>query len=353
MDLDAIYQLSSYHSLTSIVAFSLEKVMHLPHEFDQAKKKAIRKLALFDIEREKVFQSLNSEKIWFLPLKGIILKDYYPQYGMREMADNDLLCDAERMGDIKRIMINSGFACENFGKGIHDIYVKSPVAFEMHNTLFDKKETKHLYEYYKDVKSKLIKVTRNSFEYHFTNEDFYIFLLAHEYKHYILGGTGLKSLIDTYVFLERWNDELNWPYIDEELQKLNIREFEMMNRNLSNAVFSGKQLTETEKESLLYFVTSGSYGTTEGYWQTYMSEKLADDSSKEKRKYIHNRIFVNGEELESKYPFFYKHKILLPTLYLRRLFSAVFIHPKRVLQEIKELKIYSNDRKRSIHNNRN
>ncbi len=41
MDLHNVYQLASLHFLAVAAAFALEQVMELPHEFDQAKKKAI------------------------------------------------------------------------------------------------------------------------------------------------------------------------------------------------------------------------------------------------------------------------------------------------------------------------
>ena len=37
---------------------------------------------------------------------------------------------------------------------------------------------------------------------HFTDEDFYVFIVAHEYKHFAdLGGTGIRNLVDRYVYL--------------------------------------------------------------------------------------------------------------------------------------------------------
>ena len=59
MDLEAVYYLAQFHSLTSAAAFALEKVTELPRAFDQAKKKAIHKLSHFDIERIKILAALE------------------------------------------------------------------------------------------------------------------------------------------------------------------------------------------------------------------------------------------------------------------------------------------------------
>ena len=151
MDLDAAYRLASFHSVISLTAFALEETIDLPTVFEQAKKKAIRKVALFDIERSRVYAQLSKEKIWHMSLKGIILKDYYPKFGMREMSDNDILCDDSRMEDVKRIMESLGFQCTVYEERVDDTYTKSPLVFEMHRFLFDKRESEVFYSYYKDL----------------------------------------------------------------------------------------------------------------------------------------------------------------------------------------------------------
>ena len=77
--------------------------------------------------------------------------------------------------------------------------------------------------------------------YHFTPEDFYVYLVAHEYKHYVRGGTGLRSLLDVYVFLRRMGDSLDRDYIRRETDKLNITEFETQTeRSLSGSLTAGR-----------------------------------------------------------------------------------------------------------------
>lgn len=209
MQLELIYRWAQLHSVIALTAFALEKVIELPENFEQAKKKSIRRLALFDIERGRIYAQLNKEKIWHMSLKGIILKEYYPAFGLREMSDNDILCDADRMDDIKRIMEALGFQCTVYGERVDDTYVKALVSFEMHRNLFDERESALFHTYYKDIKSRLLPDEKADYEYSFTPEDFYLYMIAHEYKHYILGGTGLRSLLDIYVYLKQWKDKLD------------------------------------------------------------------------------------------------------------------------------------------------
>lgn len=305
MVLDAVYRLASFHSVAALTAFALEEVIELPESFEQAKKKAIRKIALFDIERSLIYTQLDKEKIWHMSLKGIILKDYYPKFGMREMSDNDILCDYGRMEDVRRIMESFGFQCTLYEERVDDAYTESPLVFEMHRFLFDERESDAFYLYYKDIKEKLLQDDKNEYEYHFTPEDFYIYMVTHEYKHYILGGTGLRSLLDIYVYLKRWNNDLDWQYIIRELERLNIKEYEQKARTIANAVFSGAPISETEKEELMYYVYSGTFGTSEHALTNRIAKDLTgDDSEQSKRKYLKTRLFLSREAIKNQYPFF-------------------------------------------------
>ena len=88
-------------------------------------------------------------------------------------------------------------------------------------------------------------------------------MIAHEYKHYNLGGTGLRSLLDTYVFL--LSNDLDMKYVGAETEKLGITTYDRVNRRLAQKLFSkdGRQLTEEEEKMLDYIISSGTYGTFE------------------------------------------------------------------------------------------
>ena len=102
----------------------------------------------------------------------------------------------------------------------------------MHNALFGEYHKSELFNYYRSVKDRLIKDPDNNFGYHFSANDLYIYITAHEYKHYSRGGTGIRSLLDTYVIWQKLGDELNEDYIKAECTKLDISEFEQTNAGI-------------------------------------------------------------------------------------------------------------------------
>lgn len=213
--------------------------------------------------------------------------------------------------------------------------IKKPVLnFEMHWILFGTAFDRTIAAYYSNVKEWLIKDPENQFGWHFTTEDFYVFILAHAYKHYSNRGTGLRSLLDVYVILKEIS--LDMEKIPAELEKLGISEFESQFRSLSLDLFSGKELTENEMEMFAYIVSSGTYGTVQNNVVNSINKVGGGKSGK--RRYIFNRIFPTMEQIENGNPFFYQHKILLPFLLPYRLLRGVFKRRDSLIAELKTLK---------------
>ena len=335
IDFDALFKVCQSHILTACVAYALESVDIHNHNFTQEKEKSIRKNIIMDANRKEILERLEQEHIWYMPLKGSVLKDWYPKLGMRQMSDNDILCDISERKHIKQIMLDMGFTCKHYNSGNHDSYFKPPVSnFEMHSQLFSITHIGKLYEYYENVKARLIHDEDNEYGWHFKMEDFYIYIIAHQYKHYSYGGTGVRSFLDIYVFLKKFNNTLDWNYIHEELQKLEITSYEQQCRELAMKVFEEKYLTQKEKENLDYYIFSGTYGNMKNYLD-YRFEKVSGGS---KAKYIFRRFFPTMDEIKVGWKFFYRHKWLIPVLWVYRPIRAVITNGKKIRKEWQYLK---------------
>lgn len=346
MDLSAVYMLASAHSLCSAAACALESAGVADNRFVQARAKAMRKAVLFEAERQRVYAMLEKHRIWYLPLKGAVLQADYPVFGMREMADTDILCDPDRMADVRSIMEALGFICTHYGVTNQDVYEKAPsISFEMHRCLFEIEKTEDLYHYFLDIKKDLIPVEGKEYAFRMSPEDSYLYMLAHEYKHYARGGTGLRSLLDVYVFLLAHEKELHKDLTAEKLREVGLADFERMNRELSKKIFSGEEPDVSDMERLGYFLSSGTYGNTQQKRDNLIANSLRDDDTKSsKLKYIGKRVFPSEYELRTQYPFYYRHKAFLPILWTRRFFRGVFVHPKTVFSELKEIIKYKKDK---------
>lgn len=161
------------------------------------------------------------------------------------------------------------------------------------------------------------------YEKHLSPEDFYLHVIAHDYKHYSWGGTGLRPLMDTWVYLQKVT--LDMDYVTAEAEKMGMAEFEAANRSLALHVFSGAELTEAERERMDHILSSGVYGSTVHHMENmvakcrygklgYALERFSVPVSKKNKSYA---------DYARQYPFFYKYKIFLPLLPFYRTFRSM------------------------------
>lgn len=172
MDLQAVWKWSKYHMLGALVYDAIEPALKVDQTFAaeypqllaawrEKRDKALRKNMLLDAARKQLFRYMEAEGIWYMPLKGSIIKDLYKTPGMREMSDNDILFDPVYSQKIRSYMEEHGYQTEAYGVGAHDTYLKEPVYnFEMHRVLFSEKPGAEWNQYYQDVKDRLIKIGR-------------------------------------------------------------------------------------------------------------------------------------------------------------------------------------------------
>lgn len=341
MNMEDVYQISVYHTLSAMTYMVLEKGQDILEgevfkNWKKEKDKAIRKNILLDRERERIFAFMEEQGIWHMPLKGIILKEMYPAFGMRQMADNDILYDSNFQKPLCIWMKEQGYKVISCGRGNHDVYEKKPVYnYEMHTALYGGEHNPVWMTYYENIKEKLIADKKKKYSFHFTDEDFYIYIITHIYKHFAGSGTGIRSLLDVYIYLQAKEEIMNWDYINEELKKVQVSDFEGKVRHLSQKVFSKElqKLTKKEEELLKYFLYSGTYGTLENHVQHRLDQFETD-----KKGYIIKRLVPDEEFYKNYVPFVYQHKWSRPFFIIFRLVRGLFRKDRRIMKEIKALK---------------
>lgn len=363
MDISGVMKEASRHSMNGIVYLSVKKYLECTPNTDgwidtetlekwkNSYTKIIKKTIFFDMEREKLLSFFEQNGIWYLPLKGIILQNFYPQLGMRQMADNDILFDGNYRPELKKYMLENGFkGGEGVGRieaACHDTYLKAPFFnFEMHYSLHPATEKGiMLRNYYDNIKDRLIKDDNNSYGYHMSDEDFYIYITTHAYKHYSHAGNGVRAFMDFYVYLLKKQNEMDFSYIESELTRLGMADFEKMMRALAFKLFSEPnhknllKFTAAEADFLAYHIHSGVYGTTGNAMKIKLDEisKGGKITFGVKFKYFMHRLIPGNDCYMMRYPLAYKHKILIPFVIIARFIQAVFTKPVALLKEIKAL----------------
>lgn len=357
MDLAALYRYARRHTLAAITYDALEllassigeglralakddTVVSVLTKWKETRDKALRKNLMLDAARKKLFQYMDAEHIWHMPLKGAILKELYPRQEMRQMADNDILFDAEYEAAVKDYFVREGYEVISYAKGNHDVYDKEPVYnFEMHTSLFGEAHNEVWAEYYKDIQSKLNK-SDHHFQYSFTDEDFYIYFIVHAFKHFDGCGTGIRYFVDSYVYQNAKN--LNRSYIERELDKLGVLAFEKTFRSVSMKIF-GKgedvsQLSEEEYRMLCDSMFAGTYGNLQSGVEKKLHKMQGNEdkiTNRTKMKYYMSRLFPPMSFIKAYHPLVYRIKIIIPLFIVFRMVRGVLINGEKLMKEAK------------------
>ena len=372
VSINDIYSSAVRHSLDSLVTTALEAAGFSSQKATEKKLLSIRKAMLFDTARAEILTRLEERGIKYLPLKGIILKDLYPSVGLRQMSDNDILFDKEYREDVRDIMVELGYAVKLYGRSNQDVYMKEPVLnFEMHVALSPDDYSKTFMDYFSSAFERAVSDGVSKFGYKMTDEDFYVFMKAHEYKHYTIHGTGLRSLVDVYVYHKAKGAMLDYNYIEAECKKLgagdheaiNLSDYEKITRDLAIRIFEPdvakalvesdrgvceSPISEDEKAFLYTFLDSATYGTAERSISNLLGRKKRKDnisSEQAKRRFFLRFLFPDMDYYRSRCPDIDKKKHLIPVIWLKRSFAAIFKRPRGSYQYICQiLKAKTNDK---------
>lgn len=357
MNFSKLYRMAKLHSMQAIVYLSLasanEKYADLNIDPDLLSRwkrdyqEIVKRLVMLDLERESLYAFLESEGAWHMGLKGIVLSHYYPALGMRQMTDNDVLVDPAFAKKIRAYFENRGYRVLSYGSHCHDVYVKGPLTFEIHRMLAeDADKMKVAHQYYKDVKRILIP-EEGKMLMRFTSEDFYVYYIFHAYKHFAHAGCGLRTLMDMYVYTSR-EKGMNGEYIGSQLKILGTSEYERPSHRLAELLFgcnaeeiySADLLTDEERELLLYYISSGTFGTAERVIDNKLSDMAdgAEITLGTKIKYVLERLFPKYEFYKTSYPVASKFIVTIPFLWIMRVFRS-FSKGRRISKELRQLNV--------------
>lgn len=350
--LEELLEFCRFHTVTAIVAMGLEALWkesppecgELRSQWTQARDQSIRKNLLFNTERQAILGHLESLHCWHMPLKGSVLQYDYPKFGMRQMTDNDILVDPSKRQEIHGFMMERGYTAGFYLQNEVDTYQKPPVYnFEIHMMLFSKAEGEGLERYYRDIRDRAVKDPDNGWGYHLTNEDFYVYMIAHAHKHFVGGGVGIRNLLDVQVFLQKHGQDMDWDYVNRELKKLEVLSFEQMCRTLCCKLLDGDpakaELTEAEQQALACFFTSGTFGTAQMQYASQF-RRLQKDGGRitwgTKLKYILRRLVPTKEALRIDYPDIVEKPWKIPFILLWRPIRML-LHPVKTIRELRRI----------------
>lgn len=338
-----LYDLAKYHQVEELAFFSIEKLDKKPEGEDASLwRGGHERNEVIDVlqrEEAKLIIDASSKKgIGILPLKGYIFKTLYPKTILREMGDLDFLIEPGKTDEMDDIMKSLSYVADDVGlEDSHDVYKKDPyLVVENHRRLLPPTEENHWHT--DDIWNRLESDEENEKLKSMTWTDFYLYHLLHFEKHYSMGGSGIRGIVDQYYALRTLKDKIDWTFVKEILPKMNYVEFEKMATELADALFGEGEMTEELEKSKDFIMNSGTYGTLEEYQRFEFENYKENYGIKTKKGYFFRRMFMERERMEFIYPRLKKHGWLLPFYWIHRLFKSIFTKRNKVKSEIKGIK---------------
>ena len=252
---------------------------------------------------EKIMKSFDESKIEYVPLKGIVAKDYYPNKFMRQMSDIDILIhEKDYENKIKPIMKEMNFT-EGHRTDYEIHWIKGNSNIEFHDKLIPN-YNKDFYQVIGDGWEWIKK--HSNFEYSF----------LHFAKHYRDSGIGIGHFVDL---------ELLWENAD--LEVFNLGKFSSNIRKTLDCWFGDVEFSDIELFITNKIFESGQFGKKEVHLSSSNIKKLKNSGGNvkvAKTKDLFLLIFPTWQSWIERNPLLRKLPFLLPFFWIARLVSSPF-----------------------------
>lgn len=329
-ELKDLYRLSKFHDLAHLVGNALiQKDLirnaEIRQRFEKQVMTAVYRYERTNYELQRLCDTLNEAKIPFIPLKGSVIRNCYPEPWMRTSCDIDILVREQDLETAAQAIGEKlGYRYES--RNYHDISLKSEsgVHLELHFSLKENEENidgllSDCWQY---------AFVHRAYEYSFTPEFFLFHQFAHASYHFLHGGCGVRILLDICI-LERFLP-CDRAKLEGLLEKCGILKFAHEVEHLANIWFGTAEYTEISRQMERYLLSGGVYGTTGNRVAVQQAQKGG------KMRYALSRIWLPYSSLKNFYPSLEGKAILLPFYEMRR-WGRFLIggKAKRGLEELK------------------
>lgn len=346
---DLLYELTKVHDLAHLAADALLtsglSKDHIPAELSERFRKRLLK-AIYRFERmhyeyERICRLFDKQKIPYIPLKGAVIRRFYPEPWMRTSVDIDILVRREDFSSaLEKLEEILGY--RRCGISDHDISVCSPdgIRLELHHSMLGRTKTAAAHTVLSHIWDYAHPAFENSFCYMLDPQMFGFLHIAHMAEHFEGGGCGVRPFLD--LWLMKRQGAYDRKLCAELLSEGGLMQFAEACENLADVWMSNAPKDKDCAVFESYILSGGVYGS--------LSNMVAAGKSKKGGvRYIFSRLFLPYDRLKYLYPVLQKHKWLLPAMQVRRWaqrFSRNGI--RRYMQELKMSSTLSSVQKHSL-----
>ena len=338
--LPALFALSKRYDMAHLVAMALHEngllngKEDIHARFVRERQLAIMRYEQIRYEYEQICELLEAEKMEYIPLKGAVLRGYYPEPWMRTSCDIDVFVHEEELDKAAAKLVEKlGYTCE-WKRSVNELSLHSPggVHLELHYDLTEEGR------FGKEILSDIWKYTERqegSMRASLSDPAFYYYHVVHMMKHFQSGGCGIRPFLDLRVLESIPHNEEGRRALLEQGGALCFAEAA---EKLSRVWFLGEEHNEMSKRMEEFLLQAGMYGDFENR-KAVEKEKIGG-----KKNYLLSRIFLPNKLLKKKYPQVAKSPWKAPFYQIVRWWSLLF-NKKVKDRTAKEIRAVSNKNK--------
>lgn len=333
---ESICKMAMYHDAAHLLAYAYKKSGIKLEDADVVYKlkwhqaMAIMRYENLRNEYDAVSALLEKDGIDFIPLKGIKIRELYPEAWMRTSCDMDILVREE---DVERAVdaIVEKLGYKQGERDYHDISLFSPTGehLELHFSIKENRPgidflLEKIWEY-------AFPVAENKHEYTLENEFLVFHGVSHMSYHFTEGGCGIKSFADLLFITQ--NVDYDREKLASMLYDCKIHTFYNAALKLAGVWFGNDKHDDVTLSMQRYLLRGGVYGSKENLVKV-------NSANKGKLSYVISRIFMPYEQLIIRYPEIEGKKYLVPFYQAKRWFESLV--SGRMKESSRELSISKN-----------
>ena len=340
--LPSVYHLAKKHGLAHVVSCFVDRNRVEIDPNLQAQLQTEEMISVYQHEQMKysygeICNAFDEIGISYIPLKGSVIRPYYPYESMRTSCDIDVLIHEEDLETAINCLAAKGYKCGD--RNYHDVslYAPNQIHLELHFNIQENMD--NLDAVLKDAWNYAVPI--NGSQYAFSEEFFAFHIFAHMAYHFVSGGCGIRSLLDIWVMEHKM--EISYSCAKALLEKDGIYQFAAEMSKLAELCFTQNNCDPFSDTVLKYIFQGGVYGSVEN--------RMAVDKSKtgSSAGYAVKRLFLPYKSMVILFPYLKKAPYLLPFCWVVRWIKVILDgKSQKVISEMSYVSNISDDKIKEV-----
>ncbi len=289
-------------------------------------------------EFELLYSFLIDRGLKPIVIKGMILRSLYPNPELRHSADEDLLITADELPSYHQAMLDYGLTLVNPDEDIdlsYEVAYKNDekhLYIELHKLFFppESKAYANMNYLFDGVRNRCVSVMIYGQKFFtLSPTDHLLYLICHAFKHFLHSGVGIRQIADITIFVNAFEECIDWNYIYSSCQSIQIEVFTaaLFKIGLNYLILKSvppyfSEIDIDEEPLLMDIMTGGLYGAADMdrlHSGNMTLEAVSSERTGQNRNGLLHSLFPGKSYLQQKFKYAKENPVLIPIAWAQRI----------------------------------